>query len=147
MEYIVDNSICDFEFWGGAKEKAAMLTGEQMEILDNELENVLNDGLLTETQINNLFWFDFDTVCQILGYKDADYFMCDVSDNDIEKAEDWFEEVQVDADEMIRVADFDEMDFLDKDGEIDEDKVFEAFIDWKDGLSKIERVKVFKNNN
>lgn len=29
----------------------------------------------TETQINDLFWFEFDTICQWLGYKDEDDFL------------------------------------------------------------------------
>ena len=61
-----EENLIDFEFWGGAKGNAEMLTHEQLEEIEKELEYLYSEGM-TETQINELFWFDFAWVCEIIG--------------------------------------------------------------------------------
>jgi len=66
MKIIKEQSLSDFEFWSGAKSNAETLTREQL----NEVESMLLDIYpygLTETEINDLFWFDFETVQGWLG--------------------------------------------------------------------------------
>lgn len=71
MRYIVEKNLADFEFWGSADENANMLTLSQLETIEEELEVLYPEGL-TETEINDLFRFDFDFICQILGYEDEE---------------------------------------------------------------------------
>lgn len=66
MTYIKDESLTNFEFWSGAKSRADLLTYSELEELDNLIPDFF-DGTPTETQINDLFWFDFGSVCQLLG--------------------------------------------------------------------------------
>lgn len=66
MTTITEQSLRSFEFWGGAKDNADELTIEQFDELENILEELYPDGM-TETQLNDLMWFDFDTVKQWLG--------------------------------------------------------------------------------
>lgn len=73
MRYYVDESLCNFQFWGGAKENANLLTLEEFEQIESELENIYPDGL-EDGEINDIFWFDFDFIAQILGYEDEDEF-------------------------------------------------------------------------
>lgn len=70
MVYQVDDSLTDFPFWSGAKSNADMLTYDELQQLDDVLPEYFNtaDGQLpTQTEINDLFWFDFDTVCEVIG--------------------------------------------------------------------------------
>lgn len=73
MRYYVDESLCNFQFWGGAKERANLLTLEEFEQIEFELENIYSDGL-EDGEINDIFWFDFDFIAQLLGYEDEDEF-------------------------------------------------------------------------
>ena len=66
MRYICEESLTNFDFWSGAKNRADLLTYSELEELDNQLENFFVE-IPTATQINDLFWFNFDQVCQLLG--------------------------------------------------------------------------------
>lgn len=54
-----------FEFWSGAEVNASKLSYEQLDELEEILEELYPDGL-SETQLNDLMWFDFDTICEWL---------------------------------------------------------------------------------
>lgn len=71
MKIYGEKSLRNFEFWGGAKESANELTESQF----NEVENILKDMYpegMDETQINDLFWFEFDTIKEWLGITDEE---------------------------------------------------------------------------
>ena len=74
MKWITENSLYNFPFWSGGKENADMLTIEDLKRIENNLLDIYED-IPTETQLNNLFRFEFDTICQWLGYKDEDDFL------------------------------------------------------------------------
>lgn len=61
----------DFDFWEGAKERAAMLTDEDWDKVEPILEDLYPEGTEDST-LNDLFWFDFDTIAEWLGYKDEE---------------------------------------------------------------------------
>lgn len=66
MKVYSDISLREFEFWQGAKENAALLTEEQLDTIELFLEE---DGAeFSETEINDLFRFDFGTVISWLGF-------------------------------------------------------------------------------
>ena len=73
MQYIRDESLTNFEFWSGAKDRAKLLTYSELEELDNLLQDFFTDTP-TETQINDLFWFDFDSVCELIGTTEEEVF-------------------------------------------------------------------------
>lgn len=57
--------LTQFEFWSGAKQFAEKLTYSEL----NELEGYIEDFLienLTETDINDLFWFEDEMICEWL---------------------------------------------------------------------------------
>ena len=66
MTIKTEQSLRNFEFWCGAKVNAKQLTSEEFDTLENEFEGLYPDGM-TETEINDIFWFDFEWVCEILG--------------------------------------------------------------------------------
>ena len=69
MKVYSEINLRDFEFWSGAKSNAETLTSEQLDIVDSILEDAYPDGI-SETQINDFFWFEFDTIREWLGIKD-----------------------------------------------------------------------------
>lgn len=57
----------DFEFWSGAKDTVKYLTDEEVEAIFDILEECYPDGM-TETEVNDFFWFEDDTIAEWLGY-------------------------------------------------------------------------------
>ena len=68
MKVISEMSLTDFEFWGGAKDRAKMLTYEELEEVGNVLEDIYEEEV-EDVTINDLFWFDFSWVCECIGIK------------------------------------------------------------------------------
>ena len=66
MKIYSEKSLRNFEFWSGAKENANELTSAQLDEVETILEDLYPNGM-DETQINDLFWFDFDTIKEWLG--------------------------------------------------------------------------------
>ena len=69
MKYTVDESLTNFKFWSGAEDRAKNLTYSELEQLDDVLPEYLSGGdeLPSDTDINDMFWFDFPTVCHAIG--------------------------------------------------------------------------------
>lgn len=71
MKYYVEESLRNFQWWSGAKDHAAELTEEQFDQLEFILEDCYPDGM-TETEINDLMWFEFDWIKEMLGIENED---------------------------------------------------------------------------
>ena len=71
MKVYSEINLRDFEFWSGAKSNAETLTSEQLDIVESILEDAYPDGI-SETQINDFFWFEFDTIREWLGIEDEE---------------------------------------------------------------------------
>ena len=71
MKIYSEKSLRNFEFWSGAKENANELTGAQLDEVETILEDLYPEGM-SETQINDLFWFDFDTIKEWLGITEGE---------------------------------------------------------------------------
>ena len=48
-------------------DNVANLTPEQLDELDDIISDIYESDPLTDTQINDLFWFDFELICEWLG--------------------------------------------------------------------------------
>ena len=66
MIIIKDINLQNFEFWSGAKKLAECLTLGDLQEIEEHLDELYPDGL-TETQINDLFWFDGERICELIG--------------------------------------------------------------------------------
>ena len=66
-----EESLNNFQFWSGAKYVAKCLTESEFDIIEDLLQELYPDGM-EETEINDFFWFDGDTIAQALGYEDED---------------------------------------------------------------------------
>ena len=72
MKYIVEKRLADFDFWSGAVHNAEKLTTAEMDRLEICLQDLYPDHPPKDVEINDLFWFDFDTVCDWLGLDPQD---------------------------------------------------------------------------
>ena len=71
MKIVEHINLADFDFWGGAVDRAKYLTKEDVEEIECFLEeSVPENNLLTSTEVNDFFWFEEDTIAQLLGYED-----------------------------------------------------------------------------
>jgi len=69
MKILTEQSLTNFEFWSGAKENAKELSYSQLEALESIIEDMYPDGC-TDTTINDLMWFEFDTIKEWLGIEE-----------------------------------------------------------------------------
>ena len=71
MKVYKETNGSDFDFWSGARDTVKYLTEEQIEEVFNILEEIYPEGM-TETEINDFFWFEDDTIAEWLGYSSFD---------------------------------------------------------------------------
>lgn len=64
----------DFDFWSGAKETVKYLTDEEIEQVFSMLEDSSPDGM-SETEVNDFFWFEDDTIADWLDWPDFETLM------------------------------------------------------------------------
>ena len=78
-----------FEAWSGAKETLERIRREgKCEELENVLEELYPDGM-TETELNDLLWFDSESVYEWLGIRSEEQI-----EREIKEAEEELAEVQ-----------------------------------------------------
>jgi hypothetical protein len=72
MKIYKEVNYSEFEFWSGAIDTVKMLTLSELEKVWEELENcwLENNEMPSETDINDFFWFEKDTIAEWLGYED-----------------------------------------------------------------------------
>lgn len=90
MKIYTEQSLADFKFWSGAETTAQRIWEEQgsegFDQLEAILEDLYPDGI-DETDLNDLLWFDADTVYEWLGIEDEEDDE-DADDDDDEDEED-----------------------------------------------------------
>lgn len=70
MKYYVEESLSNFEFWGGGKDRAKLLTEDQFDAVEQMLEEIAPEEGWSDTAINDMFWFEYDFIARMLGYED-----------------------------------------------------------------------------
>jgi hypothetical protein len=68
MKIVNDNlSLRNFEAWSGAKDtKQLILDNGKESDFEFMLEDLYPDGM-TDTQLNDILWFEEDWICEMLG--------------------------------------------------------------------------------
>ena len=101
MKIYSEQSLADFKFWSGAETTAQRIWEEQgsegFDQLEAILEDLYPDGI-DETDLNDLLWFDADTVYEWLGIDDKE-------EDDDEDEDDEEEETEPTNDYVINVGD------------------------------------------
>ncbi len=87
MKIYSEKALKDFDFWSGAADCVKYLTEDELNTIENTLEELYPDGM-NETELNDLFWFDEDTIAEWLVYGSFDEIM----ERDEEKEEEEQEE-------------------------------------------------------
>lgn len=64
MKISKELNLTSFEFWSGAKDHS--FTYSELQEIENQLEDIFHDGC-SETDINDLFWFEEETLCEWIG--------------------------------------------------------------------------------
>lgn len=65
MTITAELNLQTFEFWSGAKDHS--FTHGELKELEFILEDLFHEQQPTETQINDLFWFEEEMLCEWLG--------------------------------------------------------------------------------
>lgn len=68
MKYLVEDSLHNFDFWDGAKDRIRFLEWSDLDTIESQLEDIFCDKIPTDTEINDLFWFEEDLIAEMLGY-------------------------------------------------------------------------------
>lgn len=71
MKIYKEESLQSFEFWSTAKDNAEMLTNYQLNEVENILSDLYPDGI-DETELNDFFRFEFDTIREWLGIEEEE---------------------------------------------------------------------------
>ena len=74
MKNIKEISGNKFEFWSGGKDTARFLTEKEIEQVFYILEECYPEGM-DETEINDFFWYEDDTIAEWLGYESFEQIM------------------------------------------------------------------------
>ena len=93
MKIYKEVSARDFDFWSGAKDTVKYLTYEEMDTIFSLLEDENPDGM-GETELNDFFWFEDDTIADWLGWDDFDTIMKARSDGNWYDTQEEWEEAQ-----------------------------------------------------
>lgn len=75
MKIITEQSLADFKFWSGAENTAERIWEEKGREGFDQLEAILEDlypNGIDETRLNDLLWFNSETVYEWLGISDED---------------------------------------------------------------------------
>lgn len=76
MKIFEEKGLIDFEFWSGAKDTVKYLTDDDLEQIENILNAEYPEGI-DETELNDFFWFEDDSIAEMLGYSSFDELMED----------------------------------------------------------------------
>ncbi len=96
MKYTVEESLRNFKFWSGGKDRAVNCSDEELDRIEEFLEETAPEEGWTDTAINDVFWFEFDTIAQYLGYENEEDFDRQhdpnyLDDDELEKyVKEWF---------------------------------------------------------
>lgn len=74
MKMYKEESLTNFNFWSGAADTVKYLTHDEINTIESILEDSNPEGL-SETEINDFFWFENDTIAEWLGYSDFEEIM------------------------------------------------------------------------
>ena len=70
MKITSELNLTGFGFWSGAKDHG--FTYSELEELESHLEDLYPDGM-TDTELNDMFWFDEEFLCECLGLDYDEY--------------------------------------------------------------------------
>ena len=67
MKIYREGSLSNFEFWSGAILNAEQFTPEELDQITDELESLDGGDGYSETEINDLMWFEPEYLASLIG--------------------------------------------------------------------------------
>jgi len=71
MHYTKELNLTSFNFWSGAKQHS--FSYSELQELEYQLEDLFHETPPTETQINDIFWFEEEFLCECLNIDLEEY--------------------------------------------------------------------------
>ena len=71
MIYTKQENLTDFTFWGGAR--AHEFSYSELRIIEDNFSDIFPTTQPTATDINDLFWFDEEFICEFIGLDFKEY--------------------------------------------------------------------------
>ncbi len=71
MNYTKNLDLTNFPFWSGGKQHE--FNYQELILIENCLEDLYHDRTPTETEINDLFWFEEKFLCECIGLNFEEY--------------------------------------------------------------------------
>ena len=68
MKINTEMNLTEFKGWSGGADTLKELTLDEMDILQDTIEEMQPEGL-SETQLNDILWFEDDWISEIIGRK------------------------------------------------------------------------------
>lgn len=78
-----DISLTEFRGWAGGADNLGSLSNQQINTVENIIDELYPNGI-SKTALNDLFWFDFDTVCEWLGIRPKDELEDEIAEKQAE---------------------------------------------------------------
>lgn len=75
MKIYTEKSLNSFEFWSGAKDTIKYLTESELDTIEAILEDCAPEEGYSDSDINDFFWFEDNTIADWLGYDDFEQLM------------------------------------------------------------------------
>lgn len=130
MEYKVDTSLDRFEAWSGGKSTLdTIIEKGDCDEVEEFFEEIFCDRIPTDTEINDVLWFEADAIAEHLGYRDWEAYEDGWSESDLEEAEYWWSDLEIE--EKVDVS--------------KKEDVYAAE-DWWNELSDKKKVEVWNEN-
>ena len=126
MKYYVEESLRNFNFWSGGKDTADSLSCEQIDKIEEMMEECEPAEGWSDTDINDFFWFETETIAEWLGYRNADAMF---NDDDLDWEEHYNEllKEKFPNDDNELIAEFVRYEVCDN---TDDDDVVNDYIEW-----------------
>ncbi len=64
MKLTAETSLQNFDFWSGAADHK--FTYDELSMLEDQFEDLFQNEV-TDTDINDMFWFEEETLCEWIG--------------------------------------------------------------------------------
>tara|TARA_B110000977_G_C10974018_1_gene453446 strand:- start:171 stop:395 length:225 start_codon:yes stop_codon:yes gene_type:complete len=71
MQYTTELNLTNFNFWSGAKQHE--FTYSELKEIEYSLEDLYHEKQPSETDINDLFWFEEEFLCECIGVDFEEY--------------------------------------------------------------------------
>ena len=120
MKIVSDINIVDFKAWSGGKNTLDRVIKEgKCDVLESVLEDLYPNGM-TDTQLNNLLWFNNETVYEWFDIRSETTIR-----NELEDAKETLENLKQDYEDECyrRIEDINESNIQDGEEEMDENEI------------------------